>query len=97
MTDDERRGSARGRGGKPAEEYEWSAEPHLTAISEEESRARLEKLSEEGWTIGYVRRVVRGRIDLIRAELVRRGGVTLPPEGLARVLLGEGRQGGGAS
>jgi hypothetical protein len=101
MTDDERRGSARGRGGKPAEEYEWSAEPHLTAISEEEFRARQEKLSEEGWAIGwaigYARRVVRGRIDLIRAELVRRGDVTLPPEGLARVLLGEGRQGGGAS
>jgi hypothetical protein len=97
MTDDERRGSARGRGGKPAEEYEWSAEPHLTAISEEEFRVRLEKLSEEGWAIGYARRVVRGRIDLIRAELVRRGDVTLPPEGLARDLLGEGRQGGGAS
>jgi hypothetical protein len=97
MTDYERCGTVRGRGGKPAEEYEWSEEPHLTANSEKELRARLKKLSEEERAIGYLRRVLRGRMDLVRAELVRRGGVTLPPDGLARVLLGEGRHGGGAS
>ena len=42
MTYDERCGSARGRGGKLAKEYEWGEEPHLTAISEKELRARLE-------------------------------------------------------
>ena len=97
MTDDERCESAGGRSGKPAEEYEWSEEPHLTVISEKELRARLEKLSEEEQAIGYLRRVLRGRIDLMRAELVRRGGVAVPPEGLAWVLLGEGSHGGGAS
>ncbi len=45
----------------------------------------------------YRRRVIQGRIDLIRAELVRRGGVALPPKELARVLLREGRLGGGDS
>jgi hypothetical protein len=43
MTYDERCGSARGRGGKLAKEYEWGEEPHLTAISEKELRACLEK------------------------------------------------------
>ena len=37
--------------------------------------------------MSYRRRVLQGRIDLIRAELVRRGG-TLCPEQPARVLLG---------
>jgi hypothetical protein len=97
MTYDERCGSARGRGGKLAKEYEWGEEPHLTAISEKELRARLEKSFEEERAIIYLWRVLQGRIDLIRAELIRRGGVTLPPEGLAWVLLGEGRLGGGAS
>ena len=97
MTDDERCGSARGRGGKLAKEYEWGEEPHLTAISEKELRARLEKSFEEERAIIYLWRVLQGRIDLIRAELVRRRGVTLPPEGLARVLLGEGSHGGAAS
>jgi hypothetical protein len=97
MTYDERCGSARGRGGKLAKEYEWGEEPHLTAISAKKRRARLEKSFKEERTIIYLWRVLQGRIDLIRAELIRRGGVTLPPEGLAWVLLGEGRLGGGAS
>ena len=39
--------------------------------------------------ISYRRRVLQGRIDLVRAELVSRGGVAIPPEELARILLGE--------
>ena len=38
--------------------------------------------------MSYRRRVLQGRIDLIRAELIRRGGAALSPEQLARVLLG---------
>jgi hypothetical protein len=96
MTYDERCGSARGRGGKLAKEYEWGEEPHLTAISEKELRACLQTWFEEGRAIIYLWRVLQGRIDLIRAKLVW-GGIMLPPEGLAWVLLVEGRLGGGAS
>jgi hypothetical protein len=61
------------RGG---EGYEWEGEPDLTSISEEER------------ALSYCRRVLQGRIGLIRAELVRCGGVVLSPEDLARVLMG---------
>ena len=56
--------------------YEWEGEPDLTSISEEER------------ALSYCRRVLQGRIGLIRAELVRCGGVVLSPEDLARVLMG---------
>lgn len=67
---------------------EWEGEPVLTSISEDELKARLKDLDEEERALSYRRRVLQGRIDLIRAELVRRGGVTLSPEDLARVLMG---------
>jgi hypothetical protein len=68
--------------------YEWEGEPDLTSISEEELKARLTELDEEERALSYRRRVLQGRIDLIRAELVRRGGVVLSPADLARVLMG---------
>jgi hypothetical protein len=68
--------------------YEWEREPDLTSISEEELNARLTELNEEERALSYRRRVLQGRIDLIRAELVRRGGVVLSPADLARVLMG---------
>ena len=71
-----------------SEGYEWEGEPDLTSISEDELKARLKDLDEEERALSYRRRVLQGRIDLIRAELVRRGGVTLSPEDLARVLMG---------
>ena len=46
-------------------------------------------LSEEERALSYRRRILQGRIDLIRTELVERGAVALPPERLARVLLGD--------
>jgi hypothetical protein len=70
--------------------YEWEREPDLTSISEEELKARLTELDEEERALSYRRRVLQGRIDLIRAELVRRGDVALSPEDLARVLMGGG-------
>jgi hypothetical protein len=85
MTDDDLLRGIEGRG----EGFEWEDEPDLTSVSEE-LKARLEELAEEERAISYRRRVIQGRIDLIRAELVRRGGVALSPEELARVLLGGG-------
>ncbi len=69
-------------------DVDWEEAPDLTTTSEDELREWLKQLSEEEPEISCRRRVIQGRIDLIRAELVRRGGVTLSPEELARVLLG---------
>ncbi len=77
-------------GGGLGGRYEWEQEPDLTSLSEDELRERLKGLAEEERAVSYRRRVLQGRIDLIRAELVRRGGVALSPEELARVLLGGG-------
>jgi hypothetical protein len=62
------------------EGYEWEGEPDLTSISEDELEARLKDLDEEKRALRYRRRVLQGRIDLIRAELVRRGGVLMGGE-----------------
>jgi hypothetical protein len=87
MTDDDLLKGAEERG------YEWEEAPDLTSVSEEELRTCLRELSEEERAISYRRRVLQGRIDLIRAELVRRGSVALSPEELANILLdrSEGR------
>ena len=82
------------RGG---EGYEWEEAPDLTSVSEEELRVRLKELSEEERALSYRRRVLQGRIDLVRAELVRRGGVALSPEELARVLMDRGSEDRGPS
>ena len=74
--------------GGDRQRYDWEGEPDLTDLSEEELRLRLKALSDEERDVSYRRRVLQGRIDLIRAELVRRGGAALSPEDLARVLLG---------
>jgi hypothetical protein len=60
--------------------YEWEGEPDLTSISEDELKARLKDLDEEKRALSYRLRVLQGRIDLIRAELVRRGGVLMGGE-----------------
>ena len=69
--------------------FDWENVEDVTALSEEDLRDRLEALSEDERAISYRRRILQGRIDLIRAELVERGAVALPPEDLARVLLGD--------
>ena len=63
----------------------------LTALPEGELRARLEALVEEERAVSYRRRILHSRIDVIRAELVRRDAVALSPEDLVRALLGEER------
>ena len=69
--------------------FDWENVEDVTALSEEDLRDRLEDLSEEERAVSYRRRILQGRIDLIRAELVERGAVALPPEDLARVLLSD--------
>ncbi len=44
----------------------------LESMSNEELRALLDKLYEEEQRISYRRRVLHGKIDILRAELVRR-------------------------
>jgi len=70
------------------EGYECEGKPDLTSISEDELKGRLKDLDEEKRALSYRRWVLQGRIGLIRAELVRCGGVTLSPEDLAPVLMG---------
>lgn len=70
-------------------DFDWDGADDLTALAEEDLRERLGVLIEEERALGYRRRVIQGRIDLIRAELAGRGAVALSPEDLARVLLGE--------
>ena len=77
-------------GRREAEGLDWRGAEDLTVLSEAELRARLATLAEEEGELSYRLRILQGRIDVIRAELVRRGAAALEPEELARVLLGEG-------
>jgi hypothetical protein len=70
-------------------DFDWEGAEDLTALSEEELKERLGGLVEEERAVSYRREILRGRIDLIRAELVNRGAVALSPEELVRVLLNE--------
>ncbi len=69
--------------------FDWENAEDVTALSEEGLRERLEALSVEERALSYRCRILQGRIDLIRAELVERGAAALSPEDLARVLLGD--------
>ena len=75
-----------------AGEFDWEGAEDLTALSEEELKGRLGGLVEEERAVSYRLEVLRGRIDLIRAELVGRGAVALSTEELVRVLLDEERR-----
>lgn len=80
-----------------SDDFDWEGADDLTALSEEELRGRLEGLVEEERAVSYRRRVLQGRIDLIRAELVGRGVAAISPEELVRVLMGDhlgGEEGG---
>lgn len=70
------------------ENLDWEGSADLTVLSEDELRKSLEEVVTEEQALSYRRRVLHGRIDLIRAELVRRGEMALSPEELARVLMG---------
>lgn len=69
---------------------DWMEEmPDLTSASEEELRSWLTELAREERQISYRRRVLHGRLDLIRAEILRRGGSVPSVEELVRVLMGD--------
>ncbi len=71
--------------------FDWEGAEDITALSEEELKERLGRLVEEERALSYRRRVLQGRIDLIRAELVQRGAVVRSPEELVRALMGDWR------
>jgi len=73
------------------ERFEWEDAEDITALSEDELRGTLEVLSEEERALSYRQRILQGRMDLIRAELVSRGAVLRSSGDLARVLLGDFR------
>jgi hypothetical protein len=69
--------------------FDWEEAKDLTLLSERDLREILGALTEEERVVSYRRRILQGRIDLIRAVLARRGVAALAPEDLARVLLGK--------
>jgi anti-sigma-K factor RsiG len=72
--------------GAEEEGYGWEEAPDLKSISEEELRVRLKELVEEERAVSRWR-IPQGSIDLVRVELVQRGGGALPPEELVHVFL----------
>lgn len=46
--------------------------PDLGSLSDKELKDLIEKLTEEEYEISYRRRVLHGKIDILRAELVNR-------------------------
>ncbi len=72
--------------------FDWEEAEDITALTEGELRERLQALTEEERAVSYRRRILQGRIDLMRAELAGRGLAALAPEDLARVLLGNARE-----
>jgi len=78
----------------PASGFDWDSAEDLTALPEPELRGLLGRVVEEERAAAYRRKVLRGRANLIRAELAGRGVAGLSGEELAGVLLGE--EGGAA-
>jgi uncharacterized small protein (DUF1192 family) len=71
--------------------FDWEGAEDITVLSEGELKERLAELVEQERAVSYRLRVLQGRIDLMRAELVKRGAVARTPEELVRVLLGDWR------
>lgn len=67
--------------------FDWQGTEDLTELPEGGLRDKLEELVKEEQAVSYRRRIIQGRIDLIRGELLRRGDAGLSPEDLARVLM----------
>ena len=75
--------------------------PDLGSLSDEELKELIDKLTEEENEISYKRRVLHGKIDILRAELVNRlrhkreQGESLfsgdDVEQLTEILAGKGR------
>jgi hypothetical protein len=46
--------------------------PDLGSLSDEELKGLIDKLAEEEQKVSYQRRILHGKIDILRAELVNR-------------------------
>ncbi|HSL01655.1 MAG TPA: hypothetical protein VK869_15065 [Rubrobacteraceae bacterium] len=68
-------------------EFDWEGAVDVTSLSQAELERVLERLVAEEREVSYKRRVLQGRIDLIRTELVGRDALTLSPDDLARVIM----------
>lgn len=68
-------------------EFDWEGAVDVTDLSQAELERVLESLVAEERAVSYKRRVLQGRIDLLRTELVRRDALTLSSDDLARVLM----------
>lgn len=73
----------------PSGGFDWESSEDFTALPEPELRELLARVGEEERRAAYRHELLRGRADLIRAELAGRGVAALSTEELARVLLGE--------
>lgn len=78
----------RGKSGESRFESEFGDALDLTSLSESEVRDLLSEFSREEAEVSYRRRVLQGRIDLLRSELVRRGDVSVASDELARAIMG---------
>lgn len=65
------RGQADGRGSEDLTDYDETF-PDIASMSDEELKATIEKLAEEEREVSYRRRILHGKIDILRAELVNR-------------------------
>ncbi|CAN5266414.1 hypothetical protein BH24ACT16_BH24ACT16_00700 [soil metagenome] len=78
----------RGKSGEARFEFESGDALDLTSLSESEIRELLSDFSREEAEVSYRRRVLQGRIDLLRSELVRRGDVSVASGELAQAIMG---------
>ncbi len=75
-------------GSTQAGSFDWEGTEDVTALSRRDLGRLLARVSEEERAAAYRHEVLLGRVNLIRAELAGRGVASLPPEELARVLIG---------
>lgn len=78
----------------PSGGFDWESAEDLTDLPEPELGELLARVLQEERRAAYQRELLRGRANLIRAELAGRGTAGLSTEELARVLLGEDQKGG---
>ena len=78
--------------GEPPEEHDLDA-TEVASLSDEELRATILELEREEDDISLHRRVLHGRIDILRAERERRrrGGLHVEPTDLGPILGGSSR------
>ena len=56
----------------PEEQSAWTRFPDLGSLTDQELKDLIKQLTEEEMEISYKRRILHGKIDILRAELVNR-------------------------